>query len=108
MTFTLRAAVVLALLLAQDPELEAALKADRARIAGRKALTKDESAGYKQVEAQVSEKRRTFRLKTVPVSFTDVAPSRADLSKTLLEPLSAYYKAQSSGVLQFESSLLEP
>ena len=101
------AGLLLAFLVAQDPELDAALKADRARIAAKKPLTKDEVRNYKAVAPKVSADRLRFRLKTIPVSFSDVEASRADLAKALLEPLAAYYKAQSAGVFELEPFLLE-
>jgi M6 family metalloprotease-like protein len=99
--------LALILLQNQDAELDAAIKADRARIAARKPLTKEEIKSYRAVGARITADRHRFRLKTIPLSFTDVAASRADLPKALLEPLSAYYKAQSAGVFQLEPALLE-
>ena len=99
--------VLLLLLASQDPELEAALKADRARIAAKKPLAKDELRTYRAVAPRLSPDRHRFRLKTIPVSFSDAEASRADLAKALLEPLAAYYKAQSGGVFELEPFLLD-
>ena len=110
MSFELQAssfALLVTLLSAQDPELEAALRADRARIASRKPLAKEEAAAYRAVAAKVSDKRQALRVKVIPVSFTDAAVSRSDLSKSLLEPLAEFYQSQSSGVFQLEPALLE-
>jgi M6 family metalloprotease-like protein len=101
------AAILLALLAPQDAEMDAALKADRARIAAKKPLTKDEQKAYRPAAPRMSADRHTLRLKVIPVSFTDLAASRADLEKALLEPLATYYKAQSGGVFQLEPVLEE-
>jgi hypothetical protein len=101
------ACLLLAFLLRQDAELEAALKAERARIAARKPLAKDEQKAYRAVAPKVSADKQRFRLKAIPLSFTDVPASRDDLAKALLEPLAAYYKAQSAGVFELEGALLE-
>lgn len=101
------AGLLLAVLSLQDPELDAALKADRARIAAKKPLTKDEIKPYKAVAARLAPDRQTFRLKVIPLSFTDVPASRDDLPKALLEPLAAYYKAQSANVFQLDAALAE-
>ena len=98
---------VLLLVSLQDAELDAAIKADRARIAAKKPLSKDEVRAYKAVAPRISADRHKFRLKTIPLSFSDAASSRDDLAKSLLEPLAAYYKAQSAGVFELECSLLE-
>ncbi|HKS16349.1 MAG TPA: hypothetical protein VJU16_03500, partial [Planctomycetota bacterium] len=101
------AALLLPLLISQDAELDAALKADRARIAAKKPLSKEELRNYRAVAPRPSADRHRFRLKTIPVSFSDAAASRDDLAKLLLEPLAAYYKAQSANVFELEPALLE-
>jgi hypothetical protein len=101
------AALVLASFTLQDPELDAAIKADRARIAARKPLTKDEQKAYAAAAPRLAPDKSQFRLKTIPVSYTDAAASRADLAKALLDPLVAYYKAQSAGVFELQPALLE-
>ena len=91
----------------QDPELDAALKAERARIAAKKPLAKEELQAYRAVAPRPSPDRHRFRLKVIPLSFSDAAASRADLAKALLEPLVAYYRAQSAGVFDLQPALLE-
>ena len=98
---------ILALLVFQDPELDAALKADRARIAAKSPLSKDETKTYKSVAGRISGDRHQFRLKVIPLSFTDAAATREDLPKALLEPLVAYYRAQSADVLVMAPALQE-
>jgi M6 family metalloprotease-like protein len=95
----------LVLLALQDPELDAALKADRARIAAKKPLTAEECGAYRDVAPAPAAERRRFRLKVIPVSFTDAESSRPDLSKALLEPLAEYYTDQSSGVFALDAAL---
>lgn len=102
------ALAVLAVLTSQDAELDAALKADRLRIASKKPLAREEMRAYRSVAPKLSPDRHQFRLKVIPVSFTDALASRADLPKALLEPLAAYYKAQSAGVFEMAPTLLEP
>ena len=97
----------LLLLAPQDAELDAALKADRARITAKKPLSKDDLKAYKSVAPRPSPDRHAFRLKLIPLSFSDVEASRADLPKALLEPLAAYFKAQSAGVFEMNSALQE-
>jgi M6 family metalloprotease-like protein len=97
-----------ALFALQDAELDAAYKAERARVAAKKPLTKDEQKSYKAVAPRVSADRHRFRLKAIPVSFSDAESSRADLAKALLEPLAAYYKSQSAGVFELDAALLAP
>jgi len=101
------AAAFLILLSIQDSELDAALKADRARIAAKKPLTKEEMAGYRQVAGRAPVDRTSYRLAVIPVSFPEVAARRADLQKALLDPLAAYYRAQSAGALEIAPTLLE-
>jgi M6 family metalloprotease-like protein len=102
------AVLLLAILSPQDSELDAALKADRERIAAKKPLTKEETGAYKAVAGRLAPDRQLFRLKAIPLSFTDLGASRDDLAKALLEPLAAYFKAQSAGVFQLDPVLLEP
>ena len=106
-SFKLAAAAILTLLPLQDPDLEAALKADRARIAAKKPLTKEGMASYVQVAGRPSAERTTYRLAVIPVTFSDAGARRADLQKALLEPLAAYYKAQSAGTFELVPTLLE-
>jgi M6 family metalloprotease-like protein len=98
---------ILILLVPQDSELEAALKADRARIAAKKPLTKEEMARYRQVAARPAADRATYRLAVIPVSFPDAAANRETLQKSLLEPLVAYFRAQSAGAFELVPTLLE-
>jgi M6 family metalloprotease-like protein len=96
-----------AFLFLQDAELDAALKADRARIAAKKPLTRDETRAYRAVAPRFSPDKVRFRLKAIPLSFADAPASRGDLRAALLDPLAAYYRGQSGGVFELESALLE-
>ena len=95
------------LLFQQDAELDAALKADRARIAAKKPLTRDETKGYRAVAPRLAPDKVRFRIKAIPLSFTGAPASRGDLRAALLDPLAAYYRGQSGGVFELEAALLE-
>jgi len=101
------AVAILTLLCPQDPELDAAIKADRARIAAKKPLTRDETKAYRAVAPRLAPDKVRFRIKAIPLSFTDAPATRADLRAALLDTLAAYYRGQSGGVFELESALLD-
>ncbi len=81
----------------QDPELEAALKADRARIAAKRPLTDDEKRAYVAPKAGVPAKpRASCTIAIVPLEFADAKRGSRDLERELAR-LADFTKAMSGG-----------
>jgi len=96
-------ATLTALLLLQDPQLDEAIKADRERIAAKKALTADEAKAYAAVSAlpktPAVKARAGCRIAFVPVEFDDAKRGSRDLAKEAAR-LRDFYRAMSGGAFE--------
>jgi M6 family metalloprotease-like protein len=95
--------ILLALLLCQDPELDQAVKADRERIAAKKALTADEAKAYVAAaalpKAPAAKARARCTIAIVPVEFDDAKRGSRDLEKEAAR-LCDFYRAMSGGAFE--------
>ncbi len=94
---------LLTLLLLQDPQLDEAVKADRERIAAKKALTADEAKAYLAAaalpKASAAKARARCSIAIVPVEFEDAKRGSRDLEKEAAR-LRDFYRAMSGGAFE--------
>ena len=95
-------ALLFALTLQADPELEAALSKERARIAARKPLTEAERRGYSAPAGADVKPVAGYRLAVVPLDFAGAEQSRE--TKEDVAAVAAFYKEMSGGAFALESS----
>ncbi len=94
--------LLLALLGVQDPELEAARKAEAERLAARPPVDR---AAFVSPTSPAKAAPRVLRVAVQPLSFPDAPSTREDLATALAAPLERYYAAQSGGRLEFRTVL---
>ncbi|MBI4565998.1 MAG: hypothetical protein HY716_15030 [Planctomycetes bacterium] len=99
--------LLVVLLLVQDPEWDAALRAERERVASKKPLTPEQTASYRQVAAPAANVRTSYTLGLVPLDLTDAPVDRPDAARALAGALEEYYRVQSGGAFELKAELLE-